>query len=215
MVETPSRTFSSGNFGCGVRSSQVPGWMCAGMSRLPAGSTVTSTPVLPPPTVGEGHACPVTPESLRCPEGDRRAAGRRRPPGRPARRSPPASTRAMAQGRTRRFDGVWFGIDDMARPRYAVDDQRTGGSVRRWNDAGGPARRSGPDPSAPGGSRRSRRRAGRRCDPAVRRSPSWRRRPWAGRTGSPGRAGRRGPAGPRAARTSRCPRRPYRAAASS
>ena len=54
----PFRTFSSGYFGCGVRSSQVPGWMCAGMSGLPAGSTVTSTAVLSPTVAerdGPGH----------------------------------------------------------------------------------------------------------------------------------------------------------------
>ena len=38
VTDCPAFTFSSGNFGWGVRSSQVPGWMCAGMSGLSPGS---------------------------------------------------------------------------------------------------------------------------------------------------------------------------------
>ena len=73
----PFRTFSNGNFGCGVSSSQVPGWMCAGMSGLPAGSTVTSTRVWPPTSLKA--TVPVTPESFRVSSAIVRGARPRQP----------------------------------------------------------------------------------------------------------------------------------------
>jgi hypothetical protein len=63
VTERPAWTFSSGNLGWGVSSSQVPGWMWAGMSGLSPGSTVIATSVRPLTFLNE--TVPVTPESFR------------------------------------------------------------------------------------------------------------------------------------------------------
>src|SRR6185312_7330381 len=206
VVDLPALTFSSGYFGWGVRLTQLPGWMWAGISGLVPGSTSMSTRVRPPRSVNETD--PVTPDALSVWSWmTRLGAG---PAGRRAITiAAPAMTTATARTRTSsRLDGALRAgvsvVDVMSGPRDADRAERQ----RRHHGCGGAREAGWTCGKAHVGVRRCLRVHRRGAALPYRWAPS------AVRTDSPVRGSRRVTRGLGAARVSRSPRPRCRAGAS-